>query len=239
MNKKPLSPFQQALLDAQLEQWKDIPSEEEIEITLSEEFQANKNKLIRQAKQKKVGNASIILRRIACAAAILVILAMSAFAIPFVREGLVRIFVTETEDSFPFDFDYDLLASAPQRIEKVYKPTYSPEGFREDAIISSEWVVYMWQGDGGKMITFGQYPLSNETVRPQEDTEGLQVEGVLPNGYKVLSITNESSRMYFWTDNEYFYRLICSSSVSTDESSKMLQNIKLNENAVIKLQKQP
>ncbi len=240
MNKKPLSPFQQALLDAQMEQWKDIPSEKEMEITLSAEFQKKGNELICQAKQRKPRNVSVTLRRIACAAAILAILAMSALAIPFVREGLVRIFVPDAGDSYPFDFDDDLLASAPERIEKVYKPTYIPEGFREEAIIGTQWVVYMWQGDGGKMITFGQYPLSNESVRPQPDAEGLQVEGVLLDGNKVLSMSNESSRMYFWTDNEYFYRLISSNSVPTDELNKMLNNIKLNENAAVtSLQKQP
>ena len=56
MNKKPLSPFQQALLDAQMEQWKDIPSEEEIEITLSEEFQEKGKKLISKTKRKKSWN---------------------------------------------------------------------------------------------------------------------------------------------------------------------------------------
>ena len=240
MNKKPLSPFQQALLDAQMEQWKDIPSEEEMEITLSEEFQEKGNKLISKTKRKKSWNIKTTVRKMAFAAAVLAALAISTLAIPYVREGLARFLVPNNGDAYPFDFDDDLLASAPERIEKVYKPTYIPEGYREEAIIGTQWVVYMWQGDGGKMITFGQYPLSDASVRPQPDAEGLQVEGALPDGNKVLSMSNESSRMYFWTDNEYFYRLICSNSVPTDESNKMLNNIKINENAAVaSLQKQP
>lgn len=240
MNKKSLSPFQQALLDAQMEQWKDIPSEEEMEITLSEEFQEKGKKLISKTKRKKSWNIKTTVRKMAFAAAVLAALAISTLAIPYVREGLARFLVPNNGDAYPFDFDDDLLASAPERIEKVYKPTYIPEGYREEAIIGTQWVVYMWQGDGGKMITFGQYPLSDASVRPQPDAEGLQVEGALPDGNKVLSMSNESSRMYFWTDNEYFYRLICSNSVPTDESNKMLNNIKINENAAVaSLQKQP
>lgn len=239
MNKKSLSPFQRALLDAQLEQWKDIPSEKEMEITLSAEFQKKGNEMICRTKRGKPRVVSTTVRQIAFVAAVLAVMVISTLAIPYVREGLVQFFVPDTGDHYPFDFDDALLASAPEKIEKVYKPTYIPVGFREEAIISTEWVVYMWQADGEKMITFGQYPLSNESVRPLPNAEGLQVGGILADGYKVLSMNNESSRMYFWTDNEYFYRLICSNSVPTDESNKMLNNIRLNKNAAISLWKEP
>ncbi len=240
MRNKKLSPFQQALLDAQMEQWKDIPSEKEIEITLSAEFQEKGKEMICQAKRMRARRVSATVRRIASVAAVLAILAISALVIPFVREGLVQTVVPDPGDPYPFDFDAELMASAPERIEKVYKPTYIPEGFREEAIISTQWAVYMWQADGGRMITFGQYPLSNESVRPQKDAEGLQEEAFLLDGNKVLSINNESSQMYFWTDNEYFYRLICTNSVPKNETRKMLSNIRRNTNAAVtSLQNEP
>jgi len=239
LNKKPLSPFQQALLDAQMEQWKDIPSEKEIEIPLSPEFEKKGSELLRGAKRRKNRNNTGI-RRMAFVAAVLAILLVNTFAIPSIREGLAGLFTVDSGETYPFDFDSNILASAPQRIEKVYKPAYIPEGFREDSIINSQWVVYMWQGSGGKMITFGQYPLSNESVQPQQGEGALQEEPFRMNGHKVYSMRSDSSRIYFWTDNTYFYRLVCSNSVPTDESNKMLNNIKINENAAVaSLQKQP
>lgn len=240
MNKKPLSPFQQALLDAQLEQWKDVPSEKEIEIPLSPEFEEKGNELLRGAKPRKTWHNNAGIRRMAFVAAVLTILIVNTLAIPSIREGLARFFIVDSSDTYPFDFDDAFIASAPPKIEKVYKPAYIPEGFREESIINSQWVVYMWHGGGGKMITFGQYPLSNESVQPQQGDGELQEEPFRMNGHKVYSMRSDSSRMYFWTDNTYFYRLVCSDSVPTDESNKMLNNIKINENAAVaSLQKQP
>ena len=234
MSKKTLNPFKQALLDVQLEKWKDIPSENGLSLTFSEEFEKNGRKLISKTKHENIRKASTTARRIILVAAVLAALAITALAIPSVRQELMQFFASDAGDHYEFRFDPELLDSAPKEIEKVYKPTYAPAGWQEDAIITTNWVVYVWRSSSGECITFGQYPISNEDVRPQPNIENIKRQWLSLNGRQVLCMENDSNRMYFWTDNAYFYRLVSSKTVSEEEINKIFSSIQENKNAVVR-----
>ncbi len=225
--------FKRALLETQLEKWRDIPAENEIAIELSEEFRKKGRALIRQVKQTEIKKMRSAVRRMILIATSLVVLAITAFAIDTVQEENVHLLASNKGTYYEFTFDDEILASAPKRIEKVYKPTYIPKGYREDGIVAEEWVVYKWEGEAGKTVTFGQYILSNESVRPQPDAEGSSAEQFILNGYQVLCVFRDDIRMYFWTDNVYFYRLISSSTISKEECDKVFCSIQENKNVII------
>ena len=233
MSEKPLSLFQQALLEIQLEKFKDIPAENEINLTPSEIFEKKSRALIRQESQMGIKKMRKSIQRVVLIAAILTLLTITTLALPTVQEELMRFFATNEGSYYAFTFDPELLASAPKKIEKVYKPTYIPEGFQEESVIGEEWAVYKWKSESGATITCGQYPLANESVRPQPNTEGTKVEQFQLNDYPILCIYSGDNRMYFWTDNVYFYRLVCSNTVSKEECDKLFCSIEENRNVIL------
>ena len=128
MDKTKLKPFEQALLDITLEAFADIPSEEEIDLELSDSFLSNSEKLIEKNRRGGFSRASKTIRRIILVAALIAALATTAMAVPAIREALIKFFAQSAETHYEFYFDPEQAATAPDNIEKVYKPTYIPEG---------------------------------------------------------------------------------------------------------------
>lgn len=233
MSKTKLTPFEQALLDACLEEFADIPAEEEIALEPSESFSEKSAALIAQARRGRLRTLSKTARRILLVAAILAALITTAMAIPAVREGIIRFFTQNAGTHYEFSFDPEQAATAPEYIEKVYKPTYIPEGFREDTVfIDSSYVCYFWFSESGESITFDQMPIPNDTEGPAPDAEDVTVEILNLSGYQVFVVHAEIV-MYHWTDNEYFYLLTVPTTLSTEDQHNIFYSISLDKNAVI------
>lgn len=234
MHKTELKPFEQALLDTSLEEFADIPAEEELELELSAAFEEKGAELIARVRRGNLRKVSTTVRRIILIAAIIAALAVSAMAVPSIREGIIRFFATNAGTHYEFSFDPEQAATAPEYIEKVYKPTYIPEGFYEDtAFIDIGCVVYIWYSESGDYISFDQLPIPNDSEGPQPDAEDVEVETLNLNGYEVFAVYSDGFTLYHWTDNEYFYVLALGPSVTNDECIKVFYSIGLDEEAVI------
>lgn len=227
-------PFQQALLDAVLEEFADIPAEEDIDLIPSPAFEEKCKELITKARQGKLRTLSKTMRRIILVAAIIAALATTAMAVPSVRQAILRFFAHDAGSYYNFSFDPELAVNAPEYIEKAYKPTYIPEGYCEDvALIDIGWVVYTWYSpEKDDYISFDQYPIPPDSSGPHPDAGDVTVETLNLNGYQVFAVYSEST-MYHWTDNEYFYQLIFGPTVSQEEGKKIFYSIRLDETAVI------
>ena len=233
MDKTKLKPFEQALLDTSLEAFADIPSEEEIELEFSDEFLQRSEDLIAKNRRGGLSMASKTLRRIILVAALIAALATTAMAVPAIREALINFFAQDAETHYEFYFDPEQAATAPEYIEKAYRPTYIPDGYQEDTVfIDFGYVCYMWCSDAGEYITFDQMPIPNDTEGPWPDAEDVTVETMNLNGYQVFVVYGDIT-MYHWTDNEYFYVLCVPTSVSQEEQHDIFYSIALDENAVI------
>lgn len=226
MNKKPLSPFQQALLDAQMEQWKDIPSEEEMEITLSEEFQEKGNELIRRTKQGKLQGISTTVRRIILVAAIIAALAVTAIARPMLRGGEnIRFEAVNMGIYYAFRFDPEQKASAPETIGTRYIPTYIPEGYWEKQRDIGNTSTYIeWRTDSGAYIVYDQITIP-DFGSFTANSENVETEILKINGFEIFAIYSRGSTTYYWTDSEYFYSLFFHISVSREERIKVFCSI--------------
>lgn len=234
MPKTELRPFEQALLDAALEEFTDIPSEEEINLTFSEEFEEAGAELVEKARRGKVPSVSRTLRRVLLVAAIVAALATTVMATPSFRDAVIRFFSSNAGTHYEFSFDPEQAATAPEYIEKVYKPTYIPEGFSEDTVlIDTSWVVYIWLSESGDFISLDQYPIPNDTEGPRPDAEDVEVETLSLNGYEVFCVYSDGNTMYHWTDNEYFYQMIFGPSVSEGECKKVFYSIAWDQQAII------
>lgn len=232
MPKTELRPFEQALLDATLEEFEDIPSEEEIDLTFSSEFEEKGEQLVMKSRRGAVYYLSTTAKRAILIAAIVAALAITALAIPTIRESIIKFFTHDEGTHFEFSFDPEQAATAPEYIEKAYVPSYIPESFKEDtAIVNERMVTYIWVSDSGDYITFDQCPIPDKSDGPQPDAEDVTTETICLNGYEVFCVHGEIT-MYHWTDNEYFYQMCFGSSVSVEEQHKIFYSIAKDEDIV-------
>ena len=80
MAKTEWKPFEQALLDAALEEFADIPAEDEIDLEFSEEFEEAGAALVAQARRGKTPGVGKVLRRVLLVAAIIAMLTTTVMA---------------------------------------------------------------------------------------------------------------------------------------------------------------
>lgn len=234
MPKTELRPFEQALLDAALEEFADIPSEEETGLEFSEEFEEAGAELVEKARRGKLPSVGRTLRRVLLIAAIIAALATTVMATPSFRDAIIQFFTQNAGTHYEFSFDPEQAANAPEYIEKVYKPTYIPEGFREDTVlIDANWVVYVWLSESGDFISLDQYPIPDGTGGPKPDAEDVVIETLNLNGYEVFCVYSDGNTMYHWTDNEYFYQMVFGPSVPEDECKKVFFSIAWDQEAII------
>lgn len=233
MTKVERSPFEQALLDAILEEFSDIPPEHEIELTVSLSFQKMCEQLLRRARHGAVSRVSTTFRRAIIIAAMIAALITTAMAVPAIREAIIRFFVRNESTHYEFSFDPEQAATAPDIVEKVYHATYIPKGYTEiSRDVSFAGASYVWLDEAGEnLIVF------NQSTIPEYSSSGPNAEGTLTevlnlNGYQVFCVRDEGT-LYYWTNNEYFFELFCDANVSDEEAQKIFWGIEVDKTAVI------
>lgn len=238
MNKQKMTPFEQALLDASLEEFADIPdNEDEINVTFSPVFTAKAEKLVRNTQRKSWRYVNTAMKRVAVAGIVAVLLATTAMAIPAVREEVIRFFIREQGTHIAVAFDPKQAANAPECIETVHVPTYVPEGYQEDTrSASTSAVCAIWHDDSGNSIVYHQLPVSDDPSKSDQygvHSEGAKMQMLYLNGYRILSIYDDNVASYVWTDHEYFYDLSCCNTVTQNEMMRIFASIAVDEDAAI------
>ncbi len=100
MNKHKMTAFEQALLDATLEEFADIPDDEgKIDVTFSPAFTAKAEKLVRNTQRKSWRYVNTAMKRVALVAIAAALLATTAMAIPAVRDAIIKFFVHDVEST--------------------------------------------------------------------------------------------------------------------------------------------
>ena len=231
MEKKKLPAFKQALLDATLEEFRDIPSEEEIDLEFSEEFEAWAQELLKGPQKRGSRPRGKTLRRLIILAAILAALVTAALATPAIREALIEFFTHNRGTHYEFSFDPEQAATAPRTVETEYCPTYIPEGFVEDAYVVTDTVIMRaWVTDNGEHMLYQQNTIMVEGQLEDwyggthVNAENVIVDTVCLNGYEVFRVYQEGY-MYYWTDNSYFYQLTLCESFSDEEGFRIFSSI--------------
>lgn len=238
MQNRKLSNLQRAFLDAKLEQFADIPEDDSaIDVEFSPAFHAKSQELIRKSNKNYYSTGKTVLRRVALVAIIGAMLALTACAIPAVREAIIDFFFRDGGDHYEFTYDPDQAALAPDCIETVYKPTYAVNGFEltvED--ISSAGVTLMWSNSESTWINYMQGVIPDNPALGDGggfNSEGAATEWITINGCEVLRIEDDEWIHYVWTSSEYKF------SISTDDKSiekelkKVFDSIQVSTEAVI------
>lgn len=210
MAKTKLTPFQQALVTAVLEDYADIPPEDAVELEFSPEFEARYASPMEKEVWKPVRHLGKTARRTILIAILLALLASTVLAVPAVQEAIIKFFVTESKDRYHINIDPEYAASAPKTIETMYCPTFIPEHYTHTHVeVGSDRVCYRYSvGDTNQYIFFYQYLIPEDLsfTRPRSPRD--EVDILYLNGLQIHNFHYYRFREDFvWTDNEYMYML--------------------------------
>lgn len=229
VSKKKLTVFQQALLDTALEEFKDIPAEEDIDVTPSPKFTAWTEDLIRKSRRRSWRYINTAFRRAVLIAAILSVLVVTVAATPAIREKVISFFIQDHGTHYGFTFDPEQAATAPECIETIMGPTYIPEGFELVLYESAPaGVIYAYQNSAGEWLDFDQSPIPEH---PEDDSwininaEDVTTQSKQIGDYWVFMTIGWGYYSLYWTDNSYFYSLGVPDSFSMDEVERIFLSI--------------
>lgn len=238
MHKENMTIFEQALLDATLEEFSDIPdNEDEIDVVFSLAFLAKSEKLIRNTERKTWRYINTTMKRVALIAVIAALLATTAMAFPTVRQAIIQFFLQDKGTHYEFSFDPEQAASAPDCIETVYVPTYIPNGYDQAfEAVNIATVAIGWCNSDNWWIYYNQAPMPDDyenATRGGINAEGATTQTIGIDNYEVIRIEDAEVISYVWTNNEYMFTLMCEKTIPEEETEKIFSSIQVNENAVI------
>ena len=238
MNRKIMTPFEQALLDATLEEFSDIPdNEEELDVTFSPAFIARSETLIQNMQRKTWRYVNTTMRRLALIAIIAAFLATTVLAFPAIREAIIRFFLHDEGTHYEFSFGPEQAANAPDCIETVYAPSYVPDGYdKAFETINIATVAIGWCNSDNWWIYYNQAPMPDDyenSTRGGINAEGATTQSIGINGCEVIRIEDEEVVFYVWTNNEYMFTLMCEKTIPEEEMKKIFNSIQADPNAMI------
>lgn len=238
MQKKALTPFQQALTDAILDEYSFIPeNENDIDIEFSFGFQAKMQKLIRKTNSKTWYYVNTSVKRAILVAIIAILITATVFASPSIRNAVIKIFIHDTGTHYIFTFDMEQTKNAPEHVESAYYPTYIPSGYTE---VSNQahylGVCAVWLDADGWMIFYTQEALPHDPLQSELDSfnsEGTTISRITIDGYEIVRGVDDESIYYAWTNYEYLFTLICDNVLPEDELVKIFQSVQIDPNVEV------
>lgn len=224
--KKALSPYEAVLREQAMQGFADVPPENEIEHTFSEEFESAMQKLIKTGK-KPVLRMGSMAKRLLIAAIIVSLLAGCTMAAP----GIIKFFVHNTGERYYFTVDKKARENAPLEIETVYAISKVPEGFEMyDEAICEGFASYAYRNEKtDKWISFDQEIVTGHPenhLGGEPDSEFSTMSKVTIDGYEVVQIIHEEGAIQFtWTNEEYFFDLYCDNCFTLDQALDIFHSI--------------
>lgn len=220
--------FRRALLDATLADYDDVSADQSV--IFSSAFTRKTKRLLRKNYADKQIARKFPVKRIILIAAILSLFVISVVAEPVTSEEDWIILVDENGNSIDrikLSIPYENSSKAPENLEKLYMPTYLPEGFTlESKNINETRIRYQWQDVNNDYIIFSQSVLQGEHLIPLL-TSDYVCEVITINSMDVLRIVSYDV-IYVWTDGMYLYRFDFYANCrlpNEDEQIRVLQSV--------------
>lgn len=229
--------IEEALLEATLEQYKDVPAENEIDHEFSKQFERNMKGVISMTKENKAKAAPnsashhgiTTLKRIVLIAALISMLTVTALAAPAIREFFVKFFMEEWGYGYAITFDPEQAANAPDTIEQYMVPEYIPDEYQIISENTGKTNYSVWYSKSdSENILFDQYCIKDSDFKNnwmfiENEIEGYEI--AVMNGYQIKKLAYNEYIAYVWTDNCYFYTLQTPISVTITEVEMIISSV--------------
>ena len=201
-----------------------LPSEEELAgITVSDEFEARMEKLIRRQKCGYYVLFGTVARRVATIIiALLVGMTVTTFSVEALRQPVVRFF-TEVFETFTRVIFVDD-NSEPEQVEMEKKaPTYIPDGYVVESEVDAGalYKVTYVHSESGERIYYRQRRKS--PASSMINTEGIVYEEVLIGKWDGIMYQNKNTTTVVFADEEDVFSVF--GNITIDELLKISESI--------------
>lgn len=226
---KKLTPFEQAVVDSILAEYKDLPDEDVLSENTSFGFQHWSIRLIKKTRNPYWYYVNTTVKKVILIAVIFSMLTMTAMAVPSIREAIIDFFFHNHGERYGITFDPAEAATAPKQIEIAQFPTVLPERYTMVAHnITPAMVHGIWIDDEGAVISYIQNRLHENAT--SDTWIGIDAEDVsrttrIIGEYLVEIVINQESYALHWTNNAYVYTLELPNSISEEVMIKIFSSI--------------
>ena len=180
-----------------------VPAESELDYVFSDRFERRMRRMIRAEAHGYWNLINTTAKRVAIAAAIVIMLLSTAMAIKPIRERIIQFFIEVYEDYFEIRFgeeEKDDIDPTPQPMVR-YTLTELPEGYEEMEFIESENLLWTnWKNENGHGISLQQETGTQEVTL---DNFGHDMIAVECGSFSVFYKTHEKANCYTWERDGY------------------------------------
>ena len=220
-----MSELKEAFREAARRQFAMVPAEEDLDWVFSAKFERKMRRMIRAQEYGYWNLVNTTAKRVAIAAAIIVMLLSTAMAIKPIRERVIKFFIDVYEDYFEIHFGEKESWDLPERTEPMirYTLTELPEGYEEVECVELDSLIWTsWQNEKGMGISLQQEPGTNEITLDNMETPLLNTE----YGGSVISYQeNVTTYSFVWVKDEYIFYLNVHKEIALEEIEKMIVSL--------------
>lgn len=228
-NKKPLTVFEQAVIDSILVEYQDVPEETELEIDFSTRFQIWSHRLMHKTRNPYWYYVNTTAKKIILVAVILSMLTMTALAVPAIREAIIDFFFHNHGERYGITFNPEEASTAPNEIEIRYFPINVPQKYTPiDEGFTAFCTYGLWVNESGERIYYSQDIVHEDAtadtwigIDAEDVTRTTQIIGE----YLVEIVWYDESYCLYWTDNAYIYSLELPNSISEEIMIEIFSSI--------------
>ena len=168
-------------------------------------------------------------RRILCACIIILIIMLSLLSVGAVREAIAGFFIEHFSNHNSLSTMSDTQSNYPTTIEKVYEPSFIPDGYNiieEDISTAGVTLIY---GYDDKMILFTQDTKSGSGINLDNEYSTASAETIDGQEYYVVTNQNDGHTSYsiHWDNGEYLFEI--SAELSKDVALNMCKSLKIRK----------
>lgn len=212
-----MSNLQEAFREAARREFATVPDENELDYTFSPGFQRKMQRIIRAQVHGYWNMVNTLGKRIAIAAAIIVMLLTTAMAIKPIRERVIQFFVRVYEDYFEVSFGEKTendMNPTPEPMVR-YTLTKLPTGYIEDQFLEYEHLLWTsWKTPDGLGITLQQEQGTQAVVF---DNNGGYPNHIIHNDLDLYYLECDSAMGFVWSQYGNLFSLTVYESMSIHE----------------------
>ena len=217
--------LQEAFREAARREFAMVPDERELDYTFSPGFQRKMQRIIRAQVHGYWNMVNTLGKRIAIAAAIIMMLLTTAMAIKPIRERVINFFVEIYEEHLEITFGKrekgDLLASSQPMAR--YTLSWVPDGYYEaevyefDALLNTIWKIdggqdiSLYQGEGIQRITF--------------DYSNNNLVEFMHGDFVISRLVLDKINTFIWEQHGYIFQLSISDDIPIDAVLRMIDSL--------------
>ena len=221
-----MADLREAFREAARREFAAVPPEAELDYTFSPRFERNMRRIIRAQAYGYWMLVNTAAKRVAIAAALLILLLTSVMAIKPVRERVIQFFIEVYEDYFEIHFGEEESWDLPERTEPMvrYTLTELPEGYEETQYVVFEHILWTrWKNEEGYTISLRQETGTQELILDSN----MPMTTIVHNELQITTWSENDTDIYIWEEDGYLFHLAVYETVSEEEVLKMIDSKKI------------